>query len=289
MIAMNFPRYWARGRAGDYICWRWSDADVEDAQAQATEAARRLAERCNVAGPSAAERYGYSDRPLREPVLREIRGADGSLAAVVTRNSYGCEVLNTAGAMFVDVDIPEAPKKEDAPSLAGLFKSLFGQSAPPVPKTQDLMEREIAKAEAWGRQQPGWNWRIYRTQGGLRLLATHRLFDPADPVCQAAFHATGADPLYRKLCQTQQCFRARLTPKPWRCDLPDPPARWPFDTASAERMFAGWEGRYKTVSAGLATCQLVKVVGGGDVHPEIQPLVELHDQATRATSGMPLA
>src|SRR5258708_893987 len=270
MIAMNFPRYWARGSAGDYICWRWSDASLEDARAHALEAARRLAERCKVQGPDAAERYGYSDRPLREPVLQEIRGADGGLAGVVTRNSYGCQVLNTSGAMFVDVDILDKPVTE-TPSVSGLFKSLFGKSTPQAPKAQDLFEREIAKAEAWCRQQPGWNWRIYRTHSGLRLLATHRLFDPADPICQATFNATGADPLYRKLCQTQQCFRARLTPKPWRCSLPDPPTRWPFDTASAERMFSGWEGRYKTVSAGLATGQLVQISGLDKCHPASEP------------------
>ncbi len=49
----------------------------------------------------------YLDRPMREPVLREVKKDNGELAAVVTRNSYGCLVLNTARVMFVDVDLPE--------------------------------------------------------------------------------------------------------------------------------------------------------------------------------------
>src|SRR5262249_6978779 len=81
MNAMNLPRFWARGTSGDYICWRWSDASIEDARSQARDAAQKLAERCAVRGPSAAQRYGYGDRPLREPVLREIRDSAGNLAA----------------------------------------------------------------------------------------------------------------------------------------------------------------------------------------------------------------
>jgi hypothetical protein len=47
----------------------------------------------------------YPNRPGRELVLEEIKNAAGELLAVVTRNSYGCRVLNTARVMFVDVDL----------------------------------------------------------------------------------------------------------------------------------------------------------------------------------------
>jgi hypothetical protein len=46
------------------------------------------------------EKYGYGNRPMREPVTKEIRNAAGELAAAVTRNSYGCHVLNASGALF---------------------------------------------------------------------------------------------------------------------------------------------------------------------------------------------
>ena len=42
---------------------------------------------------------------------------------------------------------------------------------------------------------------------------------PADQV----FDTLGADPPYRRLCRTQKCFLARLTPKPWRCGVAKPP------------------------------------------------------------------
>ena len=62
--------------------------------------------------------------------MQEIKNGSGEAAAVITRNSYGCLVLNTVRAMFVDIDLPE-PK----PS-GGLFKRLFGKSDPAPPVNQ---------------------------------------------------------------------------------------------------------------------------------------------------------
>lgn len=280
---MNFPRYWAQARLGNFSSWRWSDTSVEEARALANQAVRKVSERFQVEG-QAMDRYGYGDRALREPVLQEIRGAEGDLAAVVTRNSYGCRVLNTAGALFADVDLAD----EDAapPSVGGLLGSLFGAKSP---KRSDPADQAIGRAEEWARSQPGWNWRIYRTSAGLRLLATHRLFDPEDPFCQAVFDAVGADPLYRRLCGAQKCFRARLTPKPWRCGAGNPPASWPFVDGRAEQAFQEWNRRYEAASNGRATCQFVREVGSGQTDGTIQPLIAIHDRETRSASGMALA
>ena len=50
--------------------------------------------------------YAYGTRPLREEIIQEIHSRAGDITGIVTRNSYGCLVLNTAEAMFVDVDLP---------------------------------------------------------------------------------------------------------------------------------------------------------------------------------------
>ena len=192
-----------------------------------------------------------------------MRDSAGEVSAVATRNSYGCHVLNTAKAMFVDVDLPES--------------------------VENLAAVSMAKADAWARQHSGWSWRVYRTQAGLRLLATHQLFHPEDAICQTVFNATGCDPLYKKLCQTQSCFRARLTPKPWRCELPNPPSRWPFENTSAERQYEQWDAKYQSTCTAWAACQLVTTVGSGEIHEAIAPLIALHDGMSRANSRLPLA
>src|SRR5206468_2344650 len=103
-------------------------------------------------------------------VLREIKNSSGELAGVITRNSYGCLVLNTARVMFVDVDLPE-PKP-----LGGFLKKLFSKAE--KPPSDEAQNRVVLQAEKWAANNPGWGWRIYRTRAGLRLLATHALFDP---------------------------------------------------------------------------------------------------------------
>jgi len=276
---MNFPPFWARGCSGDFFCWRWSFNSVAEAQSLADQAAQQLAER--FAHGDFPPKHGgyYPNRPFREPVLQEIKNDAGETAAVVTRNSYGCLVLNTARVMFVDVDLPE-------PKPAGLFKKLFGGTAAAPVVTQD---GAIAKVENWTRNNPDWGWRIYRTRAGLRLLATHALFDPEAAASDGVFDALGADPLYRQLCKAQKCYRARLTPKPWRCGVRHKPERWPFPDARAEKHFQKWDAQYQSFAAGWATCEFVKKIGNNEVHPAVQPILSVHDQMTRVESKSKLA
>ena len=277
---MNFPPFWARGASGDFFCWRWSFNSTVEAQALANEAAQQLAERFR-RGDMPPKRGGYyPNRPFREPVLREIKNDTGELAALVTRNSYGCLVLNTARVMFVDVDLPE-------PKPPGLFSRLFGKPSAATPVVTE--GSALAKVEDWTRRNPDWGWRIYRTRAGLRLLATHALFDPEAAASDGVFDALGADPLYRQLCRTQKCFRARLTPKPWRCGLRRKPERWPFLDARAEKSFQKWDEQYQSYSFNWATCEFARALGNDEIHPAVLPILKLHDELTRVESKLKLA
>ncbi len=280
IAAMNFPPFWAKASHAGFSCWRWSHQSLSEAQNLAEEAARKLAAQFS-SGARQRHRYAYADRPLREPVLREFPDASGAAAAVITRNSYGCLVLNTARVMFVDVDLPE-PKRAGG----GLLKKLFGK---PAAAPTDPVAESLAKAEAWTQRHPGWGWRVYRTRAGLRLLATHDRFEADAPMTHAAFEALAADPLYRQLCKTQKCFRARLTPKPWRCGVANPPARWPWRDAAAEAEFKTWEEEYLAACADFATCELLATLGDAQVHPDVQLVLSAHDQATRAEAKIELA
>jgi hypothetical protein len=276
---MNFPPYWARGCSGDFSCWRWSFNSAAEAQSLADRAAQQLADRFRGGDFPPKHRGYYPNRPFREPVLQEIKNNAGELAAVITRNSYGCLVLNTARVMFVDVDLPE-------PKPAGLFKKLFGKSDATPVVTQDSA---IAKVENWTRNNPDCGWRIYRTRAGLRLLATHALFDPEATASDGVFDALGADPLYRQLCKAQKCYRARLTPKPWRCGIRRKPERWPWLDARAEKNFQKWEAQYQSYSFNWATCGFIKQIGNENVHPGVQPILKIHDEMTRVESKLELA
>jgi len=278
---MNFPQFWARGKSGDFFAWRWSVRSLAEAQSLADQAAQQVADRFR-AGLLPTRHGGYyPDRPFREEVLQEIKNLTGEVTGVITRNSYGCRVLNTARVMFVDIDLPE-PKKS-----GGFFKRLFGK--PDISPPGNPQDEAMARIENWTRSNGDWGWRVYRTRSGLRLLATHGLIEADSDTAKGVFDALGADPLYRKLCSSQKCFRARLTPKPWRCGVHSRPERWPWLDAEQEKQFRKWEARYERSSADWATCALVRQLGCSTIHPEVQPILKLHDEPTRAESGSPLA
>jgi len=281
---VHFPTYWTTAKDKNLTAWGWSDESLAHAAGHAAERLARIKDWLRRGGkPALQQRYGYPDRPMREEVLREFRSNNGTLRAAVTRNSYGCLVLNTADLMFVDVDAPEA---KESSFLAGLF----GFRRPDKSRSPDeFMNGVMARVQDWLNRQPAWGWRVYRTRAGVRLVATHQPVASEDPVCVAAFDAFEADPLYRKLCATQKCFRARLTPKPWRCDMDKPRGRWPWANEKTEVRFRKWEAEYTASAERYATCNFVGHFGHADIAPELRPLVEFHDQATRAASGLPLA
>jgi hypothetical protein len=278
---MNFPPFWARGSQGDFFAWRWSFQNMAEARSLADQAAQQLAERFRAGDRPPSHGGYYPNRPFSEQVLQEIKDSAGQTTAVVTRNSYGCLVLNTARVMFVDIDLPE-PK-----ATGGFFKKLFGKpAAMPASSPESAAMTNI---ENWTRSNSQWGWRIYRTRAGLRLLATNGLFEADSTTVDNVFKALGADPLYQALCKTQKCFRARLMPKPWRCGLYDKPERWPWLDAKAEKKFQKWEAEYQTCSADWATCEFIRHIGNPDLHPGVQSVLGLHDGPTRAESKLQLA
>jgi hypothetical protein len=313
------------GKSVRFHVWRGSRTSPAEAQSLADEAVARVAERIR-AGAGFPGRYAYGDRPLREEVVGEFPGAAAADApeAALTRNAYGAVVLNAARVFFIDVDVeradtpqssgssssssstppadPMAVTRElvDALPLPGGLKSLLGgffgsrlatpaAPPPPPPAPADPASAAMDRLRRWMGSHPDWRVRVYRTHSGLRYLVTHALFAPTDPQAQEAMVALGADPQYIKLCQVQKSFRARLTPKPWRIGMENPPVTFPYESAGEEAQVRAWEGRYEAASQGRATCRFMEEMGGGAEHPQVTSLRTLHDERTRATSGLPLA
>jgi len=309
------------GRPVRFHVWRGSRGSTAEAQALADEAVARIAERIRQ-GAGFPEKYSYGDRPLREEVVRELPGPAGAEPpdAAITRNSYGALVLNAARAFFIDVDVEDAgpsrpqpqasPAAAPAQSLWGLVDSLplpgglrsivdsfrppsgSGPGAPtppPPPASADPASAAVDRLRRFVAARPGWRVRVYRTYAGLRYLVTHAPFAPTGAEVQSTMQALGTDPQYIRLCQVQKSFRARLTPKPWRIGVPNPPVRFPYEDLGEEQAMREWAARYDSASAGRATCTFLEELGEGAEHPDIAPLRALHDEQTRATSGLPLA
>ncbi len=182
--------------------------------------------------------------------------------------------------MFIDIDFPE---KGLGGMAAGLLRGLFG-AAPPKPE-----EAPLRLISAWAAQRPDVGLRIYRTLGGLRCLITNVPFHPAGSDAQAILSDLKSDPLYIRLCRAQECFRARLTPKPWRCGIKQPPPRYPWPDSPTEMRFRQWEQQYEAAARSYMTCRLIQEIGPRDVHPEIAPVLDLHDQLACSMYNLNLA
>lgn len=251
----------------------WSNESLEAARTKALELATRVAKRLATRDEDAM-RYPYGDRPLPEPVLQQFEGA------IVTRNRYGALVLNTNEMMFVDVD-----RKTGPPKSGGIFGSLFGKPKPaPVPGRDPVIDEIEAITN---RHNLG--ARVYETAAGYRLIITSAKFKAGSPEAEALLAAYKSDPLYVRLCRMQESFRARLTPKPWRCDFSAPYGEYPFETADAQRRAYEWEQKYNAKNAMYATCKFIAEMGSGIDDPGFAPLVAYHDQETKAQSAQPLA
>lgn len=101
-------------------------------------------------------------------------------------------------------------------------------------------------------------------------------------------NALGADTQYVQLCRSQACFRARLTPKPWRCGVPRPPVKFPYDSPAARAAFDQWLGDYEHGAAGFKTCELVREAGCPQVHDSVRSVLRWHDTVA-CTTGTRLA
>lgn len=325
---MIVPQFWAEGRIQERHKGRqmtvrrfgWSDHSPAEAQAMADTRARQAMDTM-LAGQNVLRRepkmpYNGADGvPIREEVLSR----HGPM--VVTRNIYGARCLNTPDALFVDIDFhDETPWQLTAAVFAVLAVSAFALrnrfdslmfmiaagmlalvfSRGLASRLFWLFRRVTASAEQvalrrvreFARTHPGWNFRIYRTPAGLRALATHATFDAGSDEAATCFKSLGADPTYARMCHHQRCFRARLSPKPWRigiaAHIKPRPGVWPV---APERLPARqeWVRAYEKTAQGYAACHFIENCGSGVIHPEVAPVIELHDGLSQAMSKLPLA
>jgi len=307
----------------------WSDASEAEAQANADARTNEALQRI-LAGETLGRREqkvpydGEDGLPIREQIV-DRRGE-----AIVTRNSYGSLCLNTPDVFFADIDhesLEPRWKNQRTPCLIATiqFVSLLAgvallsrghlPMAPPFILVGILLttviERfrrsahraELAKRGGVGEiamqrirdfiaANPSWNLRIYQTPAGLRLLATHQLFNPTSPEVHLAFEQLGTDPMFARMCRRQNCFRARVSPKYWRIGIKEHlkprPGVWPV---ARDRMPAreAWITRYESASQGFASCKFLEAIGSGIVSPDVIPVQHWHDELSRAGSGLPLA
>ena len=277
---MKIARYWARaertarqpdGKSRCVSCWRWSEISQAEAQQRAEAAIQDAAARM-AAGTSWGEGYAYLDRPPREEILQEIK-ENGQTVATVTRNGYGSLILNTRDLMFIDIDLPVEPL---GATLMRSIGRLFGRD-----KNSPADETRARIAKIAHRHHRD-TFRLYETSAGYRCALISRPILPGTSESNRLLTDFESDPLYVRLCQSQESYRVRLTPKFWRCGAPRPPHRYPWKNAEQEKRYREWEKEYGQQCNKYATCRFIEQVGRAPAIPGHERLVEMHDEMTKA-------
>ncbi len=218
-------------------------------------------------------------RPICEEVVNVLDEHN-----VITRNRYGALVLNSEDHVFLDVDFG-APSP--SPSFFSRLFSAIAYSGKALgdvaTQRQKTLDRVLlaARMSAFSHLR----YRIYETKQGLRVVVGGARIPPQSVYMDELCKAFAVDERYATLCRLQNCFRARLTPKPARLRLTYPVGvRFPYSAAGAARM-ATWRESYNARSAKYSVCRLVAELGGA----QSSPILDIHDQLCKVGTALPLA
>lgn len=104
-----------------------------------------------------------------EPIVDQL-----SDTAVITVNSYNSHVLNVDNMLIVDVD-------------------LYSESIDPV--IAFSKEQALKALKLFCQENPGYGFRVYETNAGLRYICTTGTFQPNTYLVERIFRCLYADPL----------------------------------------------------------------------------------------------
>ena len=237
-----------------------SNISKEDASANASKFAAVIEANVN----NRTYRHDSYEVTIREHVVKEIDSNN-----IITINRYGAQVLNTTKYTVLDIDHYSAHP----------IMKLFGVLSE---NTKDNM---LAKFKQRITRYPefGESFRIYETCKGIRVIGKQYV-DPQTKRFLKTMRSLGVDPLYSILCKKQNCYRVRLTPKPYRMKIATIKIKAPWDCETD--FYETWQKQYAEASNAYSVAKLREVIGR-DFWDD--PIVFLHDQTTRMRSTSPLA
>ena len=211
---------------------------------------------------------------LREPIFTLLDGG------WVTYNSYDALCLNLAQIWIADIDFDDIIsrrqwqkrcKKEDVAA----FSQFFWGGAEESSFVHDNLRAELVSVSARNiaLSLSEGKYRLYETCGGLRIIRIDKPVEPRSRESVKNHISSYTDHRYQQLCLYQNCYRARLTPKPWR-ESSDEPIR---------------------VTQFIGDCDVKKngretKVTWGKIKPHgnLAKLIEYHDDKTHAFSDIKL-
>ena len=322
---MIIPRYWAEAKIKTRIAGRsytlkrfgWSDQSVAAAQRHAEQRVAEAIEKINAGEHIRRIEHkvpynGAEGLPIREEIIAQHDDV------MITRNGYGALCLNTPDVLFADIDFAESSQLtvhfaaffmllllSIAVSayfmswmilvigliISFLFTRVFAKSLSTLQRRfiTTPEQRSLALIRNFSQQHPHWHLRVYRTPKGYRILAMHQIFDANGKEAQLMFEAIKADPHYVRMCKNQNCFRARISPKPWRIGMNRLRLGiWPVDPQDLAIREA-WVREYEQHAKHYSSCRFVEQFGSQIVNAKAKQVQLLHDQYCKSGTHLDLA
>jgi hypothetical protein len=325
---MIIPSYWAEAKlktkqnGRDIAVHRfgWSELDQDDALRNAEIRVQAALSAIENGEKLAWREYkvpynGADGVPIREEVIKRYDDC------VLTRNSYGAVCLNVEDVVFADLDFDDDTggivlkifcaififisiffvANFFLNTMASLLVAVFSALALWLPLANLMFfiwqkisgnpeQRARRRVDEFVKKHPDWLLRLYRTPAGFRVLVMHRKFHAHDSEVKNLFQSLHTDPVYARMCERQVCFRARVSPKPWRIGMSKHigPGVWPVKVDYLSRRMA-WVSEYDFMAQRYAACKFVAELGNGRSDSAIDAVRRLHDEWCRAESSNPIA
>ncbi|PCJ16779.1 MAG: hypothetical protein COB04_10065 [Gammaproteobacteria bacterium] len=188
---------------------------------------------------------------------------------IITICRYGAKVLNTTQYTILDLD--------DYPvSFFDWFKSLGKLTK---------KERIVYKFERNIKRYPmlGNDFRIYETTKGVRVIGK-KYIQPSGKKYSSIMRKLNVDRIYIQLSKKQNCYRARITPKPYRMKINTIKVKSPLDCE--REPYLSWAKDYDARAERFTVVKLLKSIGQDFSH---EPVIKIHDQIANASKSGRLA
>ncbi len=271
---MKFAKYWQKidlnltqqlfGKSKISV-WGASNDSADAAMSAAKSRAEKL-KTFIASGFKDRTDYEYWNGFIKEEIVEEVKSDNGTVLAVLTRNSYGATVLNTESVLFGDIDVDM--------TAVGLMDRIFASFG----KQKKDKPYYLEKIKNYQMKHPELSIKVYETFAGLRFAVTNKLYSPEEPQVKHMFNQLDVDPLYMRLCKQQICFRARLSPKPWRINMARPGSRFPRASEQQQKDFDLWLKNYSLASARITTAKLLASFGSAKMHADVESVLKIHDR-----------
>ncbi len=264
---MKYFKYWVEekqlitidGRPEEIKLLIGSQVSKGEAKREALSKAKEIEER--IARRGRKEEYEVGIREYVADIIDESN--------VVSVCRYGAKILNTDEYTVLDLD-----------DYRKSFWDIF--------KRRDKLtkkERIVRKFEENIKRFPelGADFRIYETAKGIRVIGKSYV-DPAARQNIGMMRKMGVDWLYIILSGKQQCYRARLSPKPYRLGIKTMKIRSPLVCETEE--YKAWAQMYEKASEDYAVVRIIKSIG---VDFSRDPVISYHDEHCNAEMNLKLA